>query len=161
MAICMTVANFKFVISDPKTGRSFQKELEKKRAPAMVALKIGDEFDGGILGLPGYRLTVTGGSDEAGFPMRPGASGPGRKRLLLSGGPGYRAKGRRERRRKTTRGAAVSEDLVQINTKVAKYGKQTIEEIFGVAPKEKEEKEEKETKSGEAPKTEASAQKNI
>lgn len=140
----MVTTTFKFVISDPKTGRTFQKDVEKKKVPALLGLKVGDEFDAGIIGLPGYHLKITGGSDESGFPIRKGVIGSGRKRLLLAEPPGYKPERKGIRKRKTVRGATLSEDLVQINTKVVKYGKQSLEEFFGVKVEEpKAEKEEK------------------
>ena len=145
------VTVFRFVISDPKTGQSWQRELEKKKAAALTGTKVGDEIDGGLVGLPGYRLIITGGSDEAGFPIRRGVAGPGRKRLLLAGPPGYWPAKKGIRKRKTIRGTTVSEDLVQVNVKISKEGKQSLAELGFVtkAPKAKwsaEAKEGAETK---------------
>ncbi len=123
--------NVKFVINDPTTGRSYQKEVEQSKIENLFGLKIGDEFDAGIIDLPGYRLKITGGSDKDGFPMKKGVEGTGRKRLLLSGGVGYRPKEEGVKKRKTVRGEVIADDIVQINCVVVKEGKQKLEEIFG------------------------------
>jgi len=135
----MAKPNFIFTVADPKTAKTYQKEAEKKRCAALIGLKIGDEFDGGIIGLPGYRLVITGGADESGFPMKAGVAGQGRKSVLLAGPPGYRPERKGVRKRKTVRGSVVSEDLIQINTKVLREGKQSLDELFGKAPAAKEE----------------------
>ncbi len=123
--------NVKFVINDPTTGKSYQKEVEQSKIENLFGLKIGDEFDGGIINLPGYKLKITGGSDKDGFPMKKGVEGTGRKRLLLSGGVGYRPKEKGVKRRKTVRGDVIADDIVQINCVVVKEGKQKLEEILG------------------------------
>ena len=125
--------NVKFVINDPKTGKSYQREVEQSKVSVLFGMRIGDEFDGGIIDLPGYRLKITGGSDKDGFPMKKGVEGTGRKRLLLSGGVGYRPREKGVRKRKTVRGEVIAEDIVQINCKIVKYGKQSLEELFGKA----------------------------
>ena len=51
-------------------------------------MKIGDKVNGDLVEMPGYELVITGGSDNAGFPMRKDIQGSGRKRPLLSGGVG-------------------------------------------------------------------------
>ncbi len=123
--------NVKFVINDPTTGKSYQKEVEQSKIENLFGLKMGDEFDGGIIDLPGYKLKITGGSDKDGFPMKKGVEGTGRKRLLLSGGVGYRPKEKGVKRRKTVRGDVIADDIVQINCVVVKEGKQKLEEILG------------------------------
>jgi len=94
-------------------------------------MKIGDEFDAGIIDLPAYKLKITGGSDKDGFPMRKGVEGSGRKRLLLSGGVGYRPKEKGVRKRKTVRGEVICEEIAQLNCMIVKYGKKPIEELLG------------------------------
>jgi len=128
------MATFKIVISDPQTKKSFQKEAE---AVGLVGKKITDEISGDILGLAGYTLQITGGSDSDGFPMHPQLKGPGRKRMLLVGTPGFHPQLKGERKRKTVRGDTVSEDTVQINCKVVKKGEKPLEELIPMKPKEK------------------------
>lgn len=133
----------KFVINDTKKGKSYQTEIEEGKITGLMGLKIGNEFDGGILGLPGYKLVVTGGSDKEGFPMRKDVDGIGRKRILLSEGTGYRPKEKGIRRRKGVRGNTISQDIIQINAKITQYGKTDISKILKTKEKPKEEAEEK------------------
>lgn len=121
---------FKVNISDPETGRTYKKEVKEPQARSLIGLKIGDTFDGGIVGLPGYELQITGGTDKDGFPMRPDIPGSGRHDVLLSDGPGYRPKKKGERKRKKVRGNTISEAIVQINTKIVKKGAKPIEELL-------------------------------
>jgi small subunit ribosomal protein S6e len=124
----------KVVISDPQSGKSYQVELKEAEAKRLIGLKIGEKVDGGILGLAGYELQITGGSDRDGFPMRPDVAGIGRKRILLSNPPGFHPRRRGERRRKYVRGNQISEAIVQVNMKIVKRGEKPLEEIF--KPKE-------------------------
>lgn len=147
------MANFRVVISDPKSRRAFQKEVDQT-ASGFLGKKIGEKVPGTPLGLDGYHLEVTGGSDKEGFPMRRDVDGSGRKRIVLTQPPGFRPERKGQRKRKSVRGNLVSADITQINVKVAEYGKKSIEELFGVkkeekkaepkaeAPKEQEKKEE-------------------
>ena len=130
----------KFVINDPKTGKSYQKELEDKTVAGIMGKKIGDEIDAGILGLPGYKVTITGGSDKDGFGMRKDVDGSSRKRLLLKKGPGYKYN-KGIRIRKSVRGNTLSTNIAQVNTKITKAGAKKIDEILGA--KEEENTEEK------------------
>jgi len=61
-------------------------------------------------------LKITGGSDDSGFPMRPDLPGGAKRRLLLSGPPGYHPPEKGMRKRVTVRGNTITEDIVQINT---------------------------------------------
>ncbi len=127
----------KFVISDPKTRKAYQIE---KDAEFLYGKKIGDKFDGSLIGLPGYVLQITGGTDKDGFPMRPDLDGTSRKKLLLSDGPGYRPERKGVRKRKYVRGNTIAKDIAQINCKVVAWGDQELEAILG--KKEEESKEE-------------------
>ncbi len=128
--------NMKLVISVPKTGRAFQKEIGEEEARMFYGLKIGDEVDLSPLGLKGYRARITGGTDKDGFPMRPDVHGTGRKKVLLSGGPGVRKLKKGERVRKTVRGNTVAEDIEQLNLVIVKEGETPIEELLGGSPEE-------------------------
>ncbi|MFQ6065147.1 MAG: S6e family ribosomal protein, partial [Candidatus Bathyarchaeia archaeon] len=63
------MAKFKIVISDPETGKSKSVESEGSRAVPLIGRKLGDVIDGSVVGMSGYRLRITGGSDKDGFPM--------------------------------------------------------------------------------------------
>ncbi|MDI6702847.1 30S ribosomal protein S6e [Methanothermobacter wolfeii] len=120
---------FKIVISDKE--KSVQMEVDPSESRGLVGLRIGDEFEGSIIGLEGYKLKITGGSDKNGFPMKRTIPGARRVRSLVSGGVGYKPARKGERRRKTFRGNTVSDDIVQINTVVIEKGEKPLEELIG------------------------------
>jgi len=126
---------FKISISDPKTRKAYQKEVDEA-ASGLVGKKISEKIQGDIIGLAGYEIEVTGGSDKDGFPMRKDIEGVGRKRVLVSEGPGFKPTMKGERQRKSIRGNTVSAQISQINVKVTKSGEKTIEELWGVKAKE-------------------------
>lgn len=128
----------KLVASDPKTGKTYQAEIAKDKESALIGLKIGDTFDGGTVGAAGYKLMVTGGSDKEGFPMRSDIKGSRRKQVLLSSGTGIRPTREGERRKKAVHGSVISDQIMQVNSKVVEYGEKKLEEIF--PPSKKEEK---------------------
>ncbi|RLE83199.1 MAG: 30S ribosomal protein S6e [Thermoprotei archaeon] len=109
---------FKVVVSDPKTGKAKTVEVKDREAEVFLGLKIGDEIDGSILGFSGVKLQITGGSGKAGEPMRPDIHGGVKKRVLLSGPPGYHPPKKGLRKRKFVRGNVITEDIVQINVKI-------------------------------------------
>jgi len=121
----------KVVISEPKTGKSYQIEIDEKKSKALYGSKINEEVDGAIIGLTGYKLEVRGGTDKDGFPMRKDVYGTERKRILIASGPGFRKKTKGERKRKGVRGNTISEFIEQINLKITKQGQKKIEEIIG------------------------------
>lgn len=101
-------------------ARAWQIRINDERTSAFIGLKIGDQIDGSIVGLKNVKLVIAGGSDNSGFPMRPDVHGPVKKRIILSGPPGFHPKEPGERRKKTVRGNTISPDIVQINTVIAK-----------------------------------------
>ena len=133
------MVEFKVVISDPATGKAYQKVVSGANANRLIGKQIGDIINGTLVDLPpDYELQITGGTDKDGFPMRPDLPGTGRRKLLLSGGVGYRPKEKGVRKKKTVRGRVISKDIVQINMKVVKHGKIPLEELL----KKKEESHE-------------------
>jgi len=103
--------------------KAFQLTVEGDNARKFLGKKIKDKVPAAVLNVPtlkGLWLEIRGGSDESGFPMRPDIPGPVKKRALLSGPPGFWPREKGERRRKTVRGNTISEDIVQINTKLLK-----------------------------------------
>lgn len=122
---------FKVVISDPSTGKAYQKVVSGANANKLIGKEVGDVINGTVVELPpDYELQITGGSDKDGFPIRPDIPGPVRKRILLSGGVGYRPKEKGVRKKKMVRGRVITRDIVQINMKVVKHGKVPLEEYF-------------------------------
>jgi small subunit ribosomal protein S6e len=146
--------NFKIVASDPKTKKAYQKEIEQANS-GLIGKKIGEQVDGGMLGMAGYKLEITGGSDKDGFPMRKDVDGIGRKRIILASGPGFHPGRKGERKRKSIRGNTISADTAQVNTKIISYGQKSLDEIFGVKEKKKEETKKEEAKPAEAKKAES------
>lgn len=116
------MADFKVVVSDPDTGNTYQFEVDGQDANRFLGRDIGDEVDGAPVGLDGFTLELTGGSDKAGRPMRDNVAGPNLKELLLEGGVGYKPTREGERKRVTVRGRQVSEETAQINAKVVEGG---------------------------------------
>lgn len=145
---------FKLVINDAKTGKSYQKVISGNEADQFVGLKIKDKVEGNIIGIDGSELEITGGSDTSGFPMREEIPGNARKRILMREGVGFRVKKKKKahkpqlhyflQRRKTVVGNTISNLTAQINLKVLKYGNKGIAESLGIEEKavEKEEKKE-------------------
>ncbi len=125
---------FKVVVSNK--AETYQMEVEE--AKALNGLVIGDEFDGGIVGLDGYTLKFTGGSDRNGFTMRKDVPGTRRIKSLLTGGIGYHPKANGVKKRKTVRGNTIADDIVQINSVVVKEGAKPIAEILGAGEEEEE-----------------------
>ncbi|MDI6866421.1 30S ribosomal protein S6e [Methanoculleus sp.] len=124
------MAEFKIVLSDPETGRSYKVDATGPAAGALVGRHIGDEIDGGVLGFAGYKIRITGASDRTGIPARRDLPGPARRRLLLARGVGFHPIREGERRRKSVRGNEISADIVQINAVVAQRGAKPLEEYF-------------------------------
>jgi len=117
------MAKFKVVVSDPETGKSSVVEVEESRAVPLIGRRIGEIIDGSALGLSGHKVMITGGCDNAGFPMRPDVHGGVKSKVLLGGGVGYNAVEKGIRRRKTIRGNIVTEDIAQINVKIVEKPK--------------------------------------
>ena len=124
------MAEFKAVISDPKDGKSYQTPVTGHHANSLIGKRIGDVVDGIFVGLPGYKLEITGGSDKDGFPMRKDLPGPRRKKLLLSKSIGFNALEGGLRRRKNVRGNTVAPDTLQINFKIFQHGAKPVSEII-------------------------------
>jgi small subunit ribosomal protein S6e len=131
---------YKIVVSDPKAKTAVQKEFDGVQQ-VFIGKKIGEKVSADSVGLTGYEVEITGGSDKEGFPMRKDIEGQVRKRVVLSGPPGFNPDREGKRKRKSVRGNTVSADIVQINLKVSRHGAKGVSELWGVKPKEKEKKE--------------------
>ena len=123
------MADFRAVISDPKIGKSYQVPVAGHHANSLIGKKIGDVVDGIFVGLPGYKLQITGGSDKDGFPMRKDLPGPRRKKLLVSKSIGFNAQEGGLRIRKNMRGNTISPDTLQINMKVTQHGMKPVGDL--------------------------------
>ncbi len=112
------MAEFKIVVADPETGETFQREVDGQDANRFLGRELGDEVDGDAVGLAGFTLEITGGSDETGRPMRADVSGTRLKELLLEGGVGFKPSRAGERKRITVRGREIDDDIAQVNVSV-------------------------------------------
>jgi small subunit ribosomal protein S6e len=124
------LAEFRAIVSDPKDGKSYQAAVSGHHANSLIGKKIGDVVDGIFVGLPGFKLQITGGSDKDGFPMRKDLPGPRRKQLLVSKSIGFNALEGGLRRKKTMRGNTIAPDTLQINLKVTQHGMKPISELI-------------------------------
>ncbi|MCX2817780.1 MAG: small subunit ribosomal protein S6e [Methanobacteriota archaeon] len=116
------------VVSNPETGASYQVEAQ---ADDFAGTAIGDEVDGGYVGLDGCTLEITGGSDDTGRPMRGDVEGQSIDEILIDGGTGFNPTRDGERRRVSVRGGEVGDATVQLNTKVVEQGGTDIEDALG------------------------------
>lgn len=130
---------FKVVISEKEESHQIEVDTNERQ---IIGLAIGDELSGDLIGLDGYTLKITGGSDKNGFPMKKDVEGPRRIKSLLSGGIGYKPKTDGVKRRKTLRGNTISDDIVQINTIVTEAGNKSIDAILNPSTDEDESSEE-------------------
>lgn len=155
------MAEFKLVISDPKSGKSKQVEIKDDAAKGLIGKKIGDTFKGETIDMPGYEFQVTGGSDYAGFPMRGDVQGNSRKKItdVKSLGvknkrhrPNPKKKGMRTmagmKLKKTVAGNTIYDRSAQINLKILKIGRESLFE----EPKPAEEAKPEGEAAAEAPK---------
>lgn len=116
----------KAVINDTKTGKSVQREISENDAKGFYGIKIGDTVKGELFGLTGYEFVLSGGSDDAGFPMRSDVSGINRKRIFARSGTGIRGLEKGVRVRKTVAGNTVHAKTAQLNLKISKEGKEPL-----------------------------------
>jgi small subunit ribosomal protein S6e len=146
--------NFQFIVSDPTKRKAYKIEVDQDRAVGLVGKIIGQKFNGDILGLSGYELQITGGTDKDGFPMHPKVHGPGRKKIVLAHPPCFHPRLKGQRRRKMIRGNTISQDIRQINCKIVKVGTKPLDQLFKKVEKPKEEIKKEEEKPAEEPKKE-------
>jgi small subunit ribosomal protein S6e len=117
------MAKFKVIISDPETGTSKVVELEESRAAPLLGKRIGETVEGALVDAAGSKLKIVGGSDRDGVPMRPSVHGGVRRNVVLAGGVGFNPKEPGERKRKTVRGNVITDEIVQVNTKIVEKPK--------------------------------------
>ncbi|AGI84867.1 SSU ribosomal protein S6e [Candidatus Methanomethylophilus alvi Mx1201] len=133
------MADFKAIVNDVKTGKSYNVAVSGHHANSLDGKNIGEIVDGIFVGLPGYKLKITGGSDKTGTPMRADLPGKKRVKLLLSDGLGFHERYPGERKRVAARGSTISSETVQINMAVTEYGPKPIEELLAGDGEEKKE----------------------
>ncbi len=114
------------VIADRKTGKTYKKEISADVLGSISGRKVGDELDGIFFEMPGYKLKITGGSANDGFPMKKDLSMIGKKRILIAYSSGRKGKNG-IRKRVTFRGNIIGSDISQINVVITQYGTQPLE----------------------------------
>lgn len=126
----------KYNISDK--GKAWRIESQDE---ALSGKSVGDEIQGKEISadLEGYTLKITGGSDNAGFPLSQNTEGIGLRKVLLKEGWGMRDSTEGLKRRKTVRGKTISNTTSQINLVVIKAGNKHLAEVFPDQNKPKEE----------------------
>jgi len=125
------MVEFTVAVSDPESGHTYQVEVDGQDANRFSGRELGDEVDGGAVGLDGYTLELTGGSDTAGRPMRPDVRGVATKSIMSDGGVGFEPTTDGERKRITIRGREVSDETRQINAKIVGRGSGEVDELLG------------------------------
>ena len=112
------MAEFQVAVADPTDGQTYQHEVDGQDANRFLGREIGEEVEGGAVGLDDYTLKLTGGSDETGRPMREDVPGAQIRERLLEGGVGFNPSRDGERKRITVRGRQVSEETAQVNATI-------------------------------------------
>jgi len=130
---------FQVVVGDPDTGDSYTFDVEEGAGTRFVGRELGEEVDGSAVGLDGYSLRLTGGSDDTGRPMREDVAGPDLTEVMLAGrSTGYHPERDGERNRVTVRGREITDAVVQINATIAERGDQPVDELLGDADSDDE-----------------------
>jgi small subunit ribosomal protein S6e len=132
------MAKFKVIVSDPMSGASKVLELEEARASPFISKKLGETLDGAVVDLPAHKIQLMGGSDKDGVPMRSNVHGGVRRAIVLTGGAGFKAKEKGQRKRKVVRGDIITDEIVQINAKIVERPAGATP-LAKPAPKQKEE----------------------
>lgn len=126
------MAAFQVVVADPETGDTYQFDVEDQAATRFIGKSIADDVDGSAVGLDGYTLSITGGSDNAGRPMHEDLEGVNLREILVAErSTGYRPNRDGERNRISVRGNEISDETAQVNTKITDRGDQSIEDLLG------------------------------
>ena len=125
------MVEFKLVISD--AAKSYPRAVQDPQSAGFLGKRIGESVGGELLGLGGYTLRITGGTDRSGFPLRPDLPGGRQVRIFVGEGFGFHAPRPGMRKRRTFRGGAISEETVQINLVVEQKGSQPLSELLGVS----------------------------
>jgi small subunit ribosomal protein S6e len=125
------MVEFKLVISD--AAKSFARPVGDPQSAGFLGKRIGEAVGGELIGLGGYTLKITGGTDKSGFPLRPDIPGARQVRVFVGDGFGFHAPREGMRKRRSFRGSAISEDTVQINLVVEQRGPKPLTELLGAA----------------------------
>jgi small subunit ribosomal protein S6e len=129
------MVEIKLAIGSKEEKKVFKHVVSGADAEKLFGKKIGENFRGELIGLNGYELQITGGSDNSGFPMRKDVDGQARKKIILTNSTGFHTKVKGQRKRVSIRGNTISGEIAQINCKVIKAGKDKIAKLLGGEPK--------------------------
>ncbi|WEL16868.1 MULTISPECIES: 30S ribosomal protein S6e [unclassified Halorhabdus] len=124
------MVEFTVAVADPDTGETYQVDIDGQDANRFVGRELGDEVEGSAIGLDGFTLEVTGGSDDAGRPLREDVLGPNLKSILLEGGTGFNPERDGERKRVTVRGREISDAVRQVNATIVEHGDGDVSELL-------------------------------
>ena len=121
-------------------GKAWKLEISEE---VLSGKSLGDKFDGKEIKpeLEGYELEITGGSDNAGFPMSKDVEGLGLKGVILKKGWGMKDNREGLRLRKTVRGKILSSTTALVNLKVLKAGNKSLADIFPEQVKQEKKEE--------------------
>ncbi|OIB58341.1 30S ribosomal protein S6e [Natrialba sp. SSL1] len=126
------MVSFTVVVGDPESGSSYQLEAAEQDANRFLGKEIGEEVDGSAVGLDGYTLEITGGSDDAGRPLNGDVAGANLTEVLMEGRQtGYRPEREGERRRITVRGRELSDAVAQVNASIVDRGSTDVDDLLG------------------------------
>ncbi len=161
---------FKLDIGDPKSKKTFHIETASE---AFIGKKIGDVIKGDMIkefSLSDYEFTITGATDNAGFPALAFIEGSGRKKVLLTRGKGLRKIRKKKKLKKPVRGLRIrkaihgniiDDSISQINLKVTKQGAKPLEEILRKKEEVKAEEKKEEAKPEAKPEIKVEEKKEI
>jgi small subunit ribosomal protein S6e len=124
------MAEFTVAVADPEDGQTHQIDIDGQDATRFMGRELGDEVDGAAVGLDGYTLELTGGSDDAGRPMRSDVRGDSLTEILTDGGVGFKPARDGERKRITVRGREVGDATAQINARISARGDADVAELL-------------------------------
>jgi small subunit ribosomal protein S6e len=124
------MVEFQVIVGDPDTGKTHSVEVDGQHANVFVRKRIGEEVDGMFVGLPGYTIEITGGSDQDGFPMRPEIPQATRKSILVSESTGFNPTDDGVRRKRTFRGNEISPEITQVNAKIVDRGPEDVDSLL-------------------------------
>jgi len=124
------MVDFTVAVADPDTGETHQVDIDGQDANRFVGRELGDEVEGSAIGLDGFTLELTGGSDDAGRPLRADVRGPSLKSILLEGGTGFSPERDGERKRVTVRGREISDAVRQLNVTIVEHGDGDVADLL-------------------------------
>jgi len=131
--------DIKLAVGDPKAKKVYKRDVKEDDAKSLFGKRIGDKFNGELIGLSGYEFLITGGSDFCGFPMRKDVVGIARKKVLITPGTiGTRHSRAGIRRRRTVCGNQVYAKTAQLNLKILKHGSESLAPVAAETEKKAE-----------------------